>query len=368
MTDTRKEKKPRVLLICLTRRGGLLHYNDCLTESLSRICDVRLICGENAEHAPGALQGVDLRTLNTGKGAKGTVTKLFSSQTWRTIRGISDEFNPDVIHITSAQEWNPVLGYFIRHTLHKPLIYTIHDVVHHEGTPFYFKITEGAFRNMPDGLVVLTASGKQLMIQKGFPAEKILVTPHGVYDFFTKYRKGLHEEKEILFFGRIEPYKGLDVLLDAVRPLLDENPDWKLHIAGGGDVAPYQEKLAHPRIKVDNRFLSDEEVADFMEQAAIVALPYLSASQSGVIPTAYAFEKAVVATAVGGIPDMVKDHITGLLVPPNDPSALEKALRELIQNPELRGKLGAEGRKFAETELSWDSIAEKHVNFYREFL
>ena len=368
MTDVRKEKKPRVLLICLTRRGGLLHYNDCLAESLSRICDVRLLCGENAEHAQGALQGVDLCTLNTGKGAKGTVTKLFSSQTWRTIRSISDEFNPDVIHITSAQEWNPALGYFIRHTLHKPLIYTIHDVVHHEGTPFYFKMTESAFRGMPDGLVVLTEEGKQLMAQKGFPAEKILVTPHGVYDFFTKYRKGLPEQKEILFFGRIEPYKGVDVLLDAARPLLDENPDWTLQIAGGGDITQYREKLAHPQIKLDNRFLSDEEVAGFMEQAAIAALPYLSASQSGVIPTAYAFEKAVVATAVGGIPDMVKDHETGLLVPPNDPQALRDALLDLMQNPELRRKLGTAGQKFAETELSWESIAEKHVDFYREFI
>ncbi len=361
-------KQIRVLLICLTRRGGLLHYNDCLAESLSRICDVRLICGKTADHAQ-AIPGNILQTIDTGKGAKGTVLKLFSPGTWQVLRRISDEFQPDIVHITSAQEWNPALGLFIRRVLKKPLVYTIHDVIHHEGTPFYYKITEGLFRGMPDGLAVLTEQGKQILTGKGVPAEKILVTPHGVYDFFTQYAsEALSEQKEILFFGRIEPYKGVGVLLEAARPLLDEYPDWTLQIAGGGDVTPYRGLLDHPQIRLTNRFLTDAEVAEFMQRAAIAALPYLSASQSGVIPTAYAFGKPVIATRVGGIPDMVRDGETGLLIPPNDPEALRSALRSLMDDPELRSRLGKAGQKFAETELSWTSIAEKHLGFYRKLL
>ncbi|MBQ6342420.1 MAG: glycosyltransferase family 4 protein [Anaerolineaceae bacterium] len=362
------ERKLKVLLICLTRRGGLLHFNDCLAESLCRVCDVRLLCADNAEHAEGGLKNVDLLTLNTGKGAKGTFLKLFSPETWKVIRKISDEFQPDVIHITSAQEWNPALGLYIRHTLHKPLIYTVHDVIHHEGTPFYFRITEGAFRGMPDGLVVLTNEGKQILVNKGRKPENILVVPHGTYDFFTKYSKGIPEKKEILFFGRIEAYKGIGVLLEAARPLLDADPEWTLHIAGGGDITPYRELLNHPQIKLTNRFISDEEVAAFMEQAAIVALPYISASQSGVIPTAFAFGKPVAATAVGGIPDMVHDGETGLLVPPNDPAAFRCALEKLMGDPELRKQLGAAGKAFAASELSWESIAQKHVAFYHTII
>ena len=361
------DRKIRVLLICLTRRGGLLHYNDCLAEALSRICDVKLLCAANAEHAHD-LTDVDMVTLDTGKGAKGTILKLFAPGTWQSIRRISDRFNPDVVHITSAQEWNPALGLFIRKTLRKPLIYTIHDVVHHEGTPFYFRMTEGMFRGMPDGLAVLTDQGKETLIKQGVPAEKILVSPHGVYDFFTQHRTGVPEQKEILFFGRIEPYKGLNILLDAARPLLDENPEWTLQIAGGGDVTPYREQLDHPQICLTNRFLSDAEVANFMERASIVALPYLSASQSGVIPTAYAFGKAVVATAVGGIPSMVRNEETGLLVPPNDATALRNALQRLMDDPELRSRLGEAGRQFAASELSWTSIARKHADFYQRFL
>jgi glycosyltransferase involved in cell wall biosynthesis len=220
---------------------------------------------------------------------------------------------------------------------------------------------------MPDGLVVLTNEGKQILLQKGFPENKILVVPHGVYDFFTKYSKGIPEKQEILFFGRIEPYKGIDILLEAARPLLDTNPDWRLQIAGGGDITPYRNQLSHPQINVTNRFLSDEEVAGFMEQAAIVSLPYLSASQSGVIPTAFAFGKPVVATAVGGIPDMVQDRKTGLLIPPNDIHALRATLEELMHDHNLRKTLGTAGKEFAAAELSWDSIAVKHRDFYLQF-
>ncbi len=361
-------KKIRVLMICLTRRGGLLHFNDCLAESLSRICEVRLICAQNAEHA-GDLSGVDLRTIDTGKGAKGTILKLFSPRTWKELRSLSDEFQPDIVHVTSAQEWNPALGLFIRKTLRKPLIYTIHDVIHHEGTPFYFKVTESLFRSMPDGIVVLTGQGKKILTDRGIPENRILVAPHGVYDFFTQFgSETVSEQKEILFFGRIEPYKGVGVLLEAARPLLEEKPDWTLHIAGGGDVSPYQALLSHPQIRLSNRFLTDSEVAESMQRAAIVALPYLSASQSGVIPTAFAFAKPVAATRVGGIPDMVRDGETGLLVPPNDPDGLRKALKRLMEDPDLRARLGKAGCEFAKTDLSWDSIAQKHLDFYRIFI
>lgn len=360
-------ENPRVLLICLTRRGGLLQFNDCLALSLSRVCPVRLICAQNAVHEM-ALDGVDLCTIDTGKGMKGTLTQLFSPSVWKELRRLADEFAPDLVHVTSAQEWNPALGRFVRHTLKKPLVYTVHDVIHHEGTPFYFKLTESLFRTMPDAFVTLTEQGKAVLAGKGIPAQKILAVPHGVYDFFTEHKTGAEEQNEILFFGRISPYKGIDVLLEAVRPLLDEMPDWTLRIAGGGDLTPYTEKLKHPRIALENRFLDTAEVAECMERAAVVALPYISASQSGVIPTAFAFGKAVIATNVGGIPDMVKDNQTGILVPPNDAVALREGLRRLMTDAELRDRLGAAGKRFAEENLSWDAIAKKHAAFYKELL
>ena len=71
---------------------------------------------------------------------------------------------------------------------------------------------------------------------------------------------------------------------------------------------------------------------------------------------------------MGGIPDMVRDRETGLLIPPNDVNALRDALQQLMSDPDLRIRLGEAGRKFAASELSWTSIAEKHAAFYRHFI
>ncbi len=361
----------KILLICLTRRGGLLHFHDCLVKSLGEFCVVGTVTAKNAEHNEdlSADLSVSHFLLNTGSGKKGTFLQLINPLTWIRIARIVHQFKPDVIHITSAQEWNPLIGFFVRFILRKPLVYTIHDVVHHEGTPKYFQITEAIFRKIPRFFVVLTRQGKDILISKGAAPERILVVPHGIYDFFTHYHTGLiHPEKEILFFGRIEPYKGLDILLRAIPDVFSKHPDWRLHIAGGGDISPYRKYLNDRRILVTNRFVSDAEVAGFMQRASIVALPYLSASQSGVIPTAFAFRKAVIATGVGGIPDMVQDHRTGILIPPNDPEALTQAINELIEHPLLREKVGENGFAYANEHLGWNAIARKHLAFYEQIL
>ncbi len=362
------ETTPKILIICLTRRGGLLHFNDCLVRELQHLCDLRVISIAGAEH----IAGYDLPPQNqiellTGKGARGTFTGLFRPAIWKKITGVFNSFDPDIVHITAAQEWNPILGAYIRQIRRKPLIYTLHDVIHHEGVPFHFRVTEGIFRHQPDGFVVLTEKGKEILVSEGKKKEDILVVPHGVYDFFSStLDTPLAPKKEILFFGRIEPYKGIDVLLKASKRVLRRHPDWTLHIAGGGNLQPYESFYRkETQIRITNRFLSDEEVAEVMQQSAIVALPYLSATQSGVIPTAFAFRKPVIATNVGGIPDMIRDYETGLLVPPNDVYALEQALEKLIENKTLRNILGMHGWKFAQESLGWRSIAKKHITFYR---
>ncbi len=365
------DRNPKVLIICMTRRGGLLQFSDCLVKNLAQFCPIAVVTAKNAEHSEpdwdqNTISGF---ILDMGEGKEGTFQKLFHPGTWKTLSKAMNEFKPDIVHITAAQEWNPFIGFYIRYICRKPLVYTIHDVTYHEGIPIYFKITESLFRKIPNYLIVLTQKGKEQLIQKGTQADRILVVPHGVYDFFTLYSKAeIEPQPQILFFGRIEPYKGLEILLKATEKVLNAHPDWSLHIAGGGDLTPYQQYLSNPQIIVSNRFLSNEEVAMAMQRASIVALPYLSASQSGVIPTAFAFKKAVIATNVGGIPDMVKNMETGILIPPNNVPALEKALNLLIESPELRRRLGENGYRFAHEELGWGAIAKKHVAFYRNIL
>ncbi len=361
-------QNPKILLICLTRRGGLLQFNNCLANALAVHCRTALLRAEISEKSP-LNPDISIFELDTGIGKKGTIQNLFSPRTWNVIRKAVKEFQPDIVHITSAQEWNPCLGLYFRYFVRKPLVYTVHDVVQHDGIPLYFRITETIFRTIPKYFVVLSEQGKKIICQKRVKPEHVLVVPHGIYDFFTGYQHPeVKPEKEILFFGRIEPYKGLNILFEAIKPVFQAHPDWKLRIAGGGDMQPYQKYLPNKNILIENRFLSNEEVADAMSRASMVVLPYLSASQSGVIPTAFAFSRPVIVTNVGSIPDMIQDHQTGLLISPGNPASLTKAIMELISSENLRQKLGQNGRKFADESLGWDAIAMKHLDFYQMIL
>ena len=366
----------KVLCISLARRGGMLHFHDSLIEGLSGVCTVGSLTAESADHRAriAAQRGVRHYFVDTGTGSLGTVGRLFAPSTRRAIQSAIEGFCPDLAHVTGAQEWNPALG----SALQKrgiPIVYTVHDVIHHTGTPGYFRLTEAIFRRMPAGFVVLTGEAKRELIAAGKPAARIRVIPHGVYDFFRDAdadadadAAGEGERKEILFFGRIEPYKGLPILLDAWAELAPRFPDWKLVVAGGGDVSGLRERLNAPRIELINRFVSDAEVGALMRRAAIVALPYLSATQSGVIPTAFPFEKAIAATAVGGIPDLIRDGETGLLVEPNHAAAFRDALERLMTDAELRARLGKAGADFARTELNWGASARAHLAFSEEIL
>ena len=133
----------------------------------------------------------------------------------------------------------------------------------------------------------------------------------------------------VLFFGLIRPYKGLAVLLKAAN-LLSE--DTHLIIAGEcyGSWGKYEKIInvskAKSRIHVFNRFIPDEQLGDFFVAADLVALPYLSASQSGVTATAIQFDLPIVASNVGDLSNSITNGKTGVLVAPDDSKALGEAI------------------------------------------
>lgn len=365
----------KVLCVGLARRGGMLHFHDCLVEGLAPVCQVASLTAAGADHGERVAFQKDVRHffVDSGKGMIGTLGKLTAPKTWKAVQTAIESFRPDLVHFTGAQEWNPAVGALLKKR-GIPLLYTVHDVIHHEGVPFYFRVTEGIFRKLPDGFIVLTESAKAQLSAQGVAPERIRVIPHGVYDFFHDTPALAAEPddpnpfKRVLFFGRIEPYKGLPILLEAIEPLFEKYPDWGLTIAGSGDVSGLRDRLNRPQIELINRFLSDAEVAALMRRAEIIALPYLSATQSGVIPTAFPFAKAILATAVGGIPDMIRDDENGLLAAANDAEGFRNGLERLMRDAALRRRLGEAGAAFAKERLGWDAIAARHLDFYEEIL
>jgi glycosyltransferase involved in cell wall biosynthesis len=176
---------------------------------------------------------------------------------------------------------------------------------------------------------------------KGKPAKFVA---HPLYDNFgeklslqeaRQHLRIAENEKIMLFFGFIRKYKGLDILLDAIKILKSSNnfpsgTGGKLLIAGEfyEDRKPYDEQIAKLGIEdwliLRTEFIPDSEVKYYLSAADVVVQPYRSATQSGVTPLAYHFEKPMIVTNVGGLPSLVPDDKVGLVAEPTAQSIAAK--------------------------------------------
>jgi glycosyltransferase involved in cell wall biosynthesis len=261
------------------------------------------------------------------------------------------------------------------HFKNKKVFVTQHDVIPHKGEKIRGKITILVNKALNRKAQKIIVHGEKLKkeLSTSVPEHKIIIFPHGDYGFFLKWkRKNVREEKNtLLFFGRILHYKGLDVLLkalDIVRKQA-EHAKFKLIIAGEGDLKPYQElitKELKPSIEIINRYIPENEVPEYFQRASIIILPYREASQSGVIPIAYAFKKAVICTNVGALPEVIDNNKTGILIEPENPELLAKSIVCLLNDKRKRKKLGQAGYLKMKKELSWDSIASRLVKQYEQ--
>ena len=278
------------------------------------------------------------------------------------------EFAPDVIHYQGAHLWFDLALPFLRRY---PLVFTIHDFQPHPGdrlsqtTPLWVEMFA---RRRADQLIVHSQFLRNL-VARNLPgtAERISVIPHIQIGEEPPLTAGKEEEHLILFFGRIWEYKGLEYLIKAEPLITARVPDARILIAGQGeDFSRYARMMVHPdRFIVHNEFISEGRAADYFHRASVVVLPYIEASQSGVIPMAYSAGKPVVATTVGGLPEIVEEGRTGCLVAPRDAAQLADAVTRLLLDAPLRRQMGKNGKSKLETECSSRVIAQKTLDVYR---
>jgi starch synthase len=290
---------------------------------------------------------------------------------FRAIRKIIQEihrFSPDVIHYQGAHLWFDLALPFLRRY---PLVFTIHDFKPHPGdrlsqkTPVW---VETFARQRADELIVHSHYLRQLVVLN-LPetARKVSVIPHIQIGENLSPVANKEEEHLVLFFGRIWEYKGLEYLIRAEPLITVRVPTARILIAGQGeDFSRYARMMVHPdRFIVHNEFISEERAVEYFQRASVVVLPYIEASQSGVIPMAYSAGKPVVATAVGGLPEIVEEGRTGLLVAPRNASQLADAVTRLLQDAHLRRRMGQNGKSKLEADCSPAVIAQKTLDTYR---
>ena len=350
---------------------GFSEYCIRQANAMARDHDVLLMMPDHAaaSFAPLIEPYVQLRTFHRPR----------LRQPWRQFRSIQrtlrdiDSFAPDVVHYQHGHMWfNLALPRLRRY----PLVITIHDPRHHAGDRYSRKTPQAmmdyGFRQA-DRVIV---HGENLIepVEKevGIDRQRIHVIPHvaigdGVHAHPKGHPEVAEDPHEVLFFGRIWKYKGLSYLIRAEPLIAAEVPQVHFTIAGrGDDMQQYRGQMVHPqRFTIHNGWIDDADRPAFFQRAAVVVLPYIEATQSGVVPVAYTYAKPVVATRVGGLPECVEHEVTGLLVPPRNERALADAVIRLLCDNELRHRMGQQGRQKLQRECAPQVVAEQNVAVYQ---
>jgi len=186
----------------------------------------------------------------------------------------------------------------------------------------------------------------------GLPANRVAFVPLNARTTAVKWsvQRNAEEPGTVLFFGRAELHKGLEYLVQA-QPLVNRLvPHARILISAHGKDLERCRQMIRDQSKfvITEGVVPGDVMAALFQRAALVALPYLTASTSGVLMTAYSFAKPVVASRVGCLGEYVKDGVTGLLVTPGDVEQLADAIVRLLSNNTLRQKMGENAARWVE--------------------
>jgi len=209
------------------------------------------------------------------------------------------------------------------------IVFSVDNAIPHEKWPLAKFLTKFTLKT-GHWLIAHSDAVKSDLQLLGFPENIIKVAPHPLYNQYQKSEQtddeirqklSISESRVLLFFGYIKKYKGLDILLDAMPKILKNfDGDIRLLIVGEFyfDKAEYDAQVKKlgisEKITLVDIFVPDDEVGQYFQIADVVVLPYRTATQSGIVQVAYNFEKPVIVTNVGGLPEVVKDGETGYLV------------------------------------------------------
>jgi glycosyltransferase involved in cell wall biosynthesis len=351
-------------------RGGIAQYTLHLASALSTLCRVRLYAFRQ-QYPDLLFPGTSQHDPRAARLPVEVVRSLTPTrpQTWvQTADLVAASGAGRLVH----QWWHPWFApatlVLLRRLARQGIPTTVvcHNVLPHEPLPAARLATRSAL-GPADRILVHGLSDADLASTL-WPGAQVVVHPHPPYRNLAgprlergaaRAKLGLPAgEPVVLFFGHVRGYKGLDDLVEAMAIVTHRIPAARLAVVGefyeGRDSLRRRigELELEERVTVIDRYVADDEVGTWMRAAHLVALPYRSATGSGVMGIARAAGVPVVSTRVGDLPDLMQEGRDGLLVPPCDPAALARAICLLIEDPP-----DGERIERASHDLGWSNLA-----------
>ena len=354
--------------------GGVENYVHYLSKELVNLGhEVTVLCAnEPKREDKEIIDGINVERLNyLGKIANTNITPSLPLEIWKK------DF--DIIHTHLPTPWSADWSAIVSKIKNRRLILTYHNDIVGDGFASYI----AKFYNATMLKLLLRKANAIIITQSGYydysPSlkrykDKIEVIPNGVD---IKRFKPLNVEKEenTLFFlsvlDEFHRYKGLDYLLEALKRIKKKIPDVKLIVGGKGKLLNYYKQKVISMGLRDNvefvGFISDEKIVEYYNKCDIFVLPSISAKQEGfgiVLLEAMACEKPVVSTEIVGVAEDIKERNAGKIIKPKDDEGLAKAIIEILEDKNLAGKMGKNGRKLTEEKYTWERIAAKLLDLY----
>ena len=352
-------------------KGGISHYTGQMYRALAKKYDVELISYK--------MQYPKILFRKEQRDYSNDTFKIDAAQFWintvhpfnwvRTANRIN-RLKPTAVVI---QWWHPYFApcyQALCRMIKAKIIFVCHNVFPHERFPMDRLLTQRTLKKGDAFIVQSKMDEDDLKMIIKNPVYQRTVHPtynafrfHDLTKLEAREKLGLAAEKKyLLFFGFVREYKGLKYLIQAMPGVVSRRKDVELLIAGdfGDDQAAYmrliQETGVSDHIHVQEGYMPDSEVENYFFASDIVVLPYISATQSGVIQMAFGFERPVISTDVGGLPDVVTDGKTGYLVKPeNEKQLADAVIRYFEENreAEFTENIQKEAYRF-----SWDRMTE----------
>ncbi|MHB8143045.1 MAG: glycosyltransferase family 4 protein [Thermoleophilia bacterium] len=378
MASSQKEKAD-VWIVVFTGNSGLTHYSFCLARALAAAgSDVTLVTNRNYNLEDFGADFPVIRIFGRTRRYPVDIVRYWLAYHRR---------RPRIVHYQSFLKFPAVevILLNLQRKMGAGLILTAHDWLPHRRRFYHAALFKRIYR-LFDRIIVHSPSGFRFLTSElGVDPQKLSVIPHGHYGFFgtdskltaavARERLGLDPDRFwFLFFGRIDPHKGLDAALRALAVTGAGNDGGPkppgLIVAGDPgphSLEPYRKLIGElgleDRVSMHAGHVPVPEIQVYFRAADAVMLPYRESSTSGIAHVAMGFAKPVVATAVGGLVDVIEDGVTGLLVPAGDDQQLAAAMERIAGDAETRARLAA-GWDSVREHYSWQAIARQTQEVY----
>ena len=387
-SESLNNKKTKAIL--LIDSPGLSHYTSYLAYGLSKYRDIILYGFSSEEYnVTGAATQKRIKFYNIReKLSNESSTSKIILEPLVLFFILFKAFTKSGYDIVHVQGYLPIFFFFIPwlKLTRKKIFWTVHDVNFRTTNPgvrgkldFAYTVTisePSLLAKYADTIIVHGNLLKNQLFAKGTNDKKIHVIPHFDYGYLLNDRQqvnaklteeNLHTDY-VLFFGRIAPYKGLELLVNASRIVkMKMGHEFILLIAGEGDISLLKNHMSdddYAYIHILNKRVPYQEIPNLFKGAKFLILPYVDASQSGVIPLAYTFSKPVIVSNVGSLSEYVEHGKTGLIFEPSNTEQLSKYIVDLAKNSELCEQMGINANRKLLNEMSLELCCDKLNHLY----